>query len=701
MMSIKKLMRAAKAASVELRISGADILVDGIERLSEKDGDALERLLPSRFLWSWCGADDADEEAIEFAEKLGVDPVLIETEEQAEVAIRELSAGDGYVGLDIETSLQPQYATPRLPIAINVNGQLSAKQPEDRLPKKSDPKFWADPNLTDIKTLQLHGGGPRCFVFRGPALDLVLRSLLLRERQLVAHNAQFETSFLHHAGVLPRQPIEDTMQAYGLLYGTRSRSLATASSEVLKLDPPKKLQTSDWSARRLSRGQVAYAASDAVLARRLWEKLLPNLHALECSRSYILQRDTLPAIANMERRGLGFNVDEHAEQVLGWEKDYNTACCSYWETTGASPPLTRKDLQEWITQVATPKQLETWPRCLDGSLSIGADAIKWLIVDAQSLQVEAVLSILANKKLLDSFGRGFTKFISPLTGRIHCSINTGRDKSGRFSAESPNLQQLPAKRAPAFRRCVQAAPGKLLVIADLSQIELRIAAWKFEDEAMTAAFRDGKDIHTETAARVGHISTDEVTAEQRDKAKAVNFGSIYGMSARGLVAYAFSGFGIVLTEAEAQAMLDSFFAAYRQLCEGRFKVWREAVASGEIPAGVYGRVVYWLGDEAWVNRGRYRPPFSSCCNLPIQGAAADLMLAQIPRVDHALHGLHGGLILTIHDELIGEFDEDDAEKARAIMAEVMTEIFIEMFPGAPARNIVTSSIRQTWEKPKK
>ena len=335
------------------------------------------------------------------------------------------------------------------------------------------------------------------------------------------------------------------------------------------------------------------------------------------------------------------------------------------------------------------------------SLSIGADAIRWLIVEAQSPQVEAVLSLLANKKLLDSFGRNFTKFVSPLTGRIHCSINTGRDKSGRFSAECPNLQQLPAKRAPAFRKSIQAAPGKMLVVADLSQIELRIAAWKFEDEAMTSAFLIGKDIHTETAARMGNVSADQVAPEQREKAKAVNFGSIYGMSARGLVAYAFGGFGIVLKETEAQEMLDGFFAVYRQLFEGRFKVWREAVASGEIPAGLYGRVVYWLWDDTWVRKGRYHPPFSSCCNLPIQGAAADLMLAQIPRVDRALGGLRGGLIMTIHDELLAETHEDDAEKARAIMVEVMTETFVKMFPGAPATDIVAASIWPTWEKPKK
>jgi len=700
-MSIKKLMLAVKAASVELRISGDDVIADGIDRLADDAKAEFEEFRRSGLLWSWCGAEDADEEAIAFAEKLGVEAVLLETKKQAEDAIHELERTEGHLGLDIETALRAEYASPRAPIAINKTGVLSAIQPNNKKTKKSEPKFWADPNLTDVRTLQLYAGGERCFVFWRAALATVLRSPLLRERQLVAHNAQFETSFLRQVGVVTKHPIEDTMQVFGLLYGTRSRSLATASDTVLELDPPKELQTSDWSARRLSTGQTAYAACDAVEALRLWDKMLPSLHALECSKSYILQRDALPAIGDMERRGLGFDVKEHAEQVADWESDYTEACRSYREATGESPPLKRKELQVWLERIATRAQLNRWPRCLDGSLSIASDAIRYLIVDVPSPQVEAVLSLLASKKLIDTFGRSFTKFISPLTGRIHCSINTGRDKSGRFSAESPNLQQLPAKRAPAFRKCIEAAPGKLLVIADLSQIELRIAAWKFQDEAMTRAFEEGKDIHTETAARMAGVTAAEVTGDQRDKAKAVNFGSIYGMSARGLAAYSFSSFGIVITEAEAQQMLDAFFSVYRQLRDGRFKVYRVAQASGEIPAGLYGRVVYWLWDENWVGRGRYKPPFSSCCNLPIQGAAADLMLAQIALVDCALRGLRGGLILTIHDELIAEVHEADAEKAKAAMVEVMTETFIKMFPGAPSKDIVAASIRPTWAKPQK
>src|SRR5262249_55889561 len=220
-MSAKKLMRAVRASEIELRISGADILIDGLDRLPCDLQEGLERLRKSGFLWSWCGADDADQEAIDFADKLGVGPVLIESEGQAQDAIRALSLSNGCLGLDVETALKAEYAKPRPPVAINVTGVLSQEQPTAKKPKKSDPKPWADPNLATIKTLQLYNGGAECFVFRGTALEAVLKSPLLRERRLVAHGAQFETSFLRQAGITTASPIEDTMQAFGLICGTR------------------------------------------------------------------------------------------------------------------------------------------------------------------------------------------------------------------------------------------------------------------------------------------------------------------------------------------------------------------------------------------------------------------------------------------------------------------------------------------------
>jgi DNA polymerase I len=579
MSGIRDTLLRASAAGVTLHISGAEILIGG-----NADED-LARLLASGFLWDWCGAAAIDKEACDFADALGVEVVLVESRDQAIAAAKEiaLDATDGrIIGLDVETALKPEFAKPRKPIEINADSTLSERNRFEGKAPKGEPKPWRDPRMAEIKLLQLYAGGPRCFVFAREALGLALSSRLIRDRPLVAHNAAFESAFLTAAGVRRERPIECTMQAFGLLYGTMDRGLDNAALKVLGIRPPKSLQTSDWAAERLSRGQISYAGVDSILALRLWRKLLPMLHNRR--ETYELHRDVQPAIVAMEWRGMGFDKTEHAPQVETWSLEFSQACRSFSDITGKPPPLKDDDLRAWITEVATAEQLERWPRTAGGKLSAAADCIKWLILNDDPT-VALVLDIKARKKLIDSFGERLQRFASPVTGRIHAGFNIGKAENGRFSADTPNLQQLPSKGAGKdFRRCVAAAEGCLLVCADFSQLELRIAAWRYRDRTMTKAFEDGKDVHSETVRLLGF---DEVTSELRSLAKAINFGSIYGMSSRGIVEYAWSSFGIQMTEAEAEKHLERFFAAYRGIHQGRFEIWSAAKLCGWIPAGAH------------------------------------------------------------------------------------------------------------------
>jgi DNA polymerase I-like protein with 3'-5' exonuclease and polymerase domains len=387
----------------------------------------------------------------------------------------------------------------------------------------------------------------------------------------------------------------------------------------------------------------------------------------------------------------GVRQVEHARQVETWSREFARACHSFKEITGKSPPIKRADLQTWIEEVATAEQLDRWPRTADGGLSTAADRIKWLILNNDPT-VPLVLDILARKKLIESFGTKLQRFTSPITGRIHAGFNIGKAENGRFSADTPNLQQLPSKGAGKdFRRCIVPANGCLLVCADFSQVELRIAAWRYRDSGMTRAFANGLDLHAETVRLLGFT---EGTPELRSLAKAINFGSIYGMSAGGLVEYAWSSYGITMTEDEAQGHLNRFFAAYRGVYQGRFDVWKAANACGAIPAGRYGRVVEKPWIKAWIERGK--PPFTMCANFPVSGAASDLMLSVIPPIDPRLRPLRGGLILTVHDELVTEVHQDDAEAAKAVLEEEMTRGFIEMFPGAPCEGVVSVGIGPNW-----
>ena len=170
------------------------------------------------------------------------------------------------LAIDLETG--PPEARSEV-VRIHTTGKIAKLQPAGE-------KIGLDPHRARIQLLQIYGGGTEAYLFRGPALDRLLRSGWLERQRLVAHGAEFEAKFLAHARVEPAPPIECTLQVFGLLFGTRSRSLASASRTVLSIEPPKELPTSIWSAPRLSAGQIAYAASDAVLAYRLWHRISPS-----------------------------------------------------------------------------------------------------------------------------------------------------------------------------------------------------------------------------------------------------------------------------------------------------------------------------------------------------------------------------------------------------------------------------------------
>src|SRR5262249_43856335 len=177
-----------------------------------------------------------------------------------------------------------------------------------------------DPHKASIATVQLYAGGERAFVFAGEAIRRLINSHWLSEQRLVAHNALFETAFLQkHADFAPAQPMKCTMQASGLLYGA-PRSLTPACVNVIGAEPPKALQLSCWSAPRLSAGQIAYAASDAALTWYLWTGMASELRDARRFAAYELARDAIPAVADMQLRGLGFDPEEHARQADGWSR---------------------------------------------------------------------------------------------------------------------------------------------------------------------------------------------------------------------------------------------------------------------------------------------------------------------------------------------------------------------------------------------
>jgi DNA polymerase-1 len=230
----------------------------------------------------------------------------------------------------------------------------------------------------------------------------------------------------------------------------------------------------------------------------------------------------------------------------------------------------------------------------------------------------------------------------------------------------------------------------MLIGADYSQMELRAVAEISGDTALRRIYADGLDLHQLTAAAMASVDPTAVTAEQRNRAKPVNFGSIYGMGAAGLAAAAWNGYRVEMTLREAEEALRAFFRNYPTL-----KRWMGRHADR---CQQHRRIVIGAGrvfENAWEPKGiRY----TQCCNLPIQGACADVMMRAVAGVYRRLHGDgHGAVMVAmIHDELILETGNQGSDAVATLLAEEMTTAFAATFPDAPLGGLVDVKTGSSW-----
>lgn len=700
--SLRGLLAEVQQLGVTFRISGADAVINGLDGLPASLRTVLEGHRSSGLLWLYLGGDDGSEAVLALAAQINVAIHLVSTTAAAKAAVRQLIRDaqqyGGHIALDIETTPLPGRSELRPCVRLKKDGGVHAVQPT---PKDRTP---LDPHQSRIAALQLYAGGTICFVFRGAALELVAGSRWLRRQHLIVHNLGFELAFLRRHTPPPpklrRRPgrLDCSMQATGLLlgvgYGGSGRSLERAAEALLNIAMPKALALSDWAAARLSAAQVAYAGINSITAWRLWPILSDQLRQTDRQRAYQIQLAVVPAVVTMEWRGLGFDPAKHARQVDRWSRDLAAARQEYRASTGQAPPSTPTEIRSWLRSVLPADQLSVWSRTdKTGELSTESDHLKRLV---HIPSARPVLAMLASAKLLSSFGPSLAEKVNPVTGRLHCHFSIAATKAGRFAASGPNLQQLPSSRAPQFRQCIVAAPGNVLVVCDWSQIELRAAAWISEDRALTDLYRRGGDLHRENAAMITGVLLDAVTPEQRQAAKPVSFGAIFGIGPASLAEDAFANYGVEMSEAEARHALDAFFARFWQLNEWREDNYQRAQAQGFIRIPGAGRVV----EAAWEKTGRLSWP--QCCNLPVQGIAADCMLRAIALAHARLTAaqVRGGLVATVHDELIAECAEADGERALAILQGAMITAFETTFRGAPSNGVAVAKLGRSWAEAK-
>ena len=283
--------------------------------------------------------------------------------------------------------------------------------------------------------------------------------------------------------------------------------------------------------------------------------------------------------------------------------------------------------------------------------------------------IEQILDYRTLTKLKSTYADGLLKEISA-DGRIHTNFQMTVTATGRLSSTEPNLQNIPVRRelGAQIRKMFVASPGKVLVDADYSQIELRLLAHIANDETMIAAFRSGEDIHAVTASQVFGVPLAEVTPLQRSHAKAVNFGIVYGISAFSLAQ------DIGVFQSEAKAYMDSYFAKYHGVRAYMDRIVAQAKADGYVTT-LFGR----RRDLPELKSSNFNlRSFGErvALNMPIQGTAADIIKGAMVRVDARMRAEHlqARLLLQVHDELIVECPAAEAETVRAILTEEMEHV---------------------------
>jgi len=474
---------------------------------------------------------------------------------------------------------------------------------------------------------------------------------------LVTQNAAFDLRFLRQAGLtMPTGArLFDTELADRLLTASSYKAgrapvkhdLGAIAERMLGLPLDKSAQTSNW-AGALTAEQLRYAALDAFVLPLLYDQLRTALAHAELERVAALEMTALPAVAWLMETGVPFDGDAWrrlaapAEQEAARiEQDLTLLAATGGLFAGSSTV-------NW----ASPSQVAALLRARGHDVTSTDEAALHHLVDAGEPLAALLLRHREASKRASTYGLDYLKHIHPRTGRIHASFRQLGSEAGRMSANDPNVQQVP--RGKTYRACVRPGPGRVLIKADYAQIELRLAAEIAPDERLVAAFQRGDDLHTVTAQTV--LGKTDVTKADRQAAKAVNFGLLYGMGSKGLRQYAADEYGVQWSEDEAQAVRGRFFAQYRGL-----KAWHRGQPDGEIDTRtVAGR--RRLGVDRYTEK----------LNTPVQGSGADGLKAALGLLWETRERAPGAVpVLVVHDEIVVECDCDQAEQARDWVVDAM------------------------------
>jgi len=501
----------------------------------------------------------------------------------------------------------------------------------------------------------------------------------------IGHNLKFDYAFLRAEHGISLSPIFDTMLATQLLDGGEyapSYALEAVAERYLDESVDKSARRDDWSGD-LSERQLGYAARDAAILLPLQEALREELEKDELTPVSGIEFDAVAAISDMELAGIKLDVAKwkELEKTVRKRRDEKAL-----ELEAQFPPpegvLPLEGLGPTLN-LNSPQQITDAFRSLGVEL---ADTRVWTLLKVDHPAAKLLLEYRELQKKLGTYLETYPSFINPKTGRIHANFLQCRVPTGRLACVSPNIQQIPHE--DEFRSCFVAEEGNVLVIADYSQIELRILAEVSDDPTFVEAFQKGEDLHRVTAASMYGVAKEEVTKEQRSAAKRINFGLMYGRGAKSLSAQ------LGTDEEKARTLIDEYFANYPRVQRYLQNTANEAMRTRTLRT-LSGRIRKFKDTSGLgsAERGALR---REAMNFPIQGASADIAKLALGYIREELKDLDARLINCIHDEFVVECAEDEAPEVSERTKVAMIRAGEEVLEKVPVEVEVAAS--REWRK---
>ena len=483
----------------------------------------------------------------------------------------------------------------------------------------------------------------------------------------IGQNMKYDAKIFARVGI-EVAPIDDTMLiSYAQFGGLHGHGMDTLSERYLGHTPIpiKPLLGTGKSARTFDLVPIdeatPYAAEDADITLRLWQVLKPQLHQAQVTTVYeTLERPMVAVLKQMEMSGVKVDRDTlsrmsnaFAQKMAGLEAEIHELA---GESFNVGSP---KQLGEILFDKMS---LPGGKRGKTGAYATGADVLEDLATEHEL--PGRVLDWRQLSKLKSTYTDALQTHINADTGRVHTSYSITGANTGRLASTDPNLQNIPIRTEEGrrIREAFVAEPGNVLVSLDYSQIELRILAQIAGIDALKQAFADGLDIHAMTASEMFDVPLDEMTPEVRRRAKAINFGVIYGISGFGLAR------NLRIPRGEAQGFIDRYFERFPGIRDYMTETKGFAKEHGYVQT-LFGRKIH----TPEINAKGPKAGFAqrAAINAPIQGTAADVIRRAMIRMPAAIEGMPARMLLQVHDELLFEVAEDAVEPLIARAREIM------------------------------